>query len=82
MIFGGGTLIDIGEQLVFARSRSALKSVSKMALARALLPFLLHWLGTAWRPGVRSVAGPMTSDSGKTAIGGRSGLSRPGAAAR
>ncbi len=38
--FEGGTLIDIGEQLVFKRSRSALRNIGKWELLRTFLPFL------------------------------------------
>ncbi len=39
--FEGGTLIDIGEQLAFKGSRSALKEVGKLRLASTFLPFLM-----------------------------------------
>lgn len=39
--FEGGTLFDIGEQLVFNKSRKRLKEISKARLIKKLAPFLL-----------------------------------------
>ena len=38
--FEGGTLIDIGEQLVFKRSRSVLRKIGKWDLLKTFVPFL------------------------------------------
>ena len=95
-VFHNGNEKHIGSETIRAISEGARKSKLEQLTRReyalicvavgagllALLPFLLHWFGTAWRPGVRSAAGPIASDSGKTASQGRSGLSRPSAATR
>ena len=39
--FQGGTLIDLGQQVAFRRTRSDLKRLNKWRLVRSLLPFLL-----------------------------------------
>ena len=51
------------EQLT--RREYALICVGIGAVLLALLPFLLHWFGTPWRPGARPVPQPIEPDSGK-----------------
>ncbi len=56
--YENGTLIDIGERLMFLRTRRRLKSLPKAAVLRALAPFLLA-------PGV--AAGPTRAFEGDAA---------------
>jgi cyclopropane-fatty-acyl-phospholipid synthase len=60
--FAGGTLIDIGEQFAFKRSRATLRGIRKRDLVRALAPFLLV---RSERPGAGRGYGPGAGGEGR-----------------